>query len=464
MKRKYIIGLLALTFSLAFIFLTYFALTTPVIKIRNNKDLYSLGDTYNESGADAYLLFKKLDVDMIIVGGVNTNVIGTYDVNYSFYYKNKKISLNKKIDVKDLQAPVITLTGGETHYLCKNTEYQEAGFQAIDNYDGDITDKVKVTKQGKKVIYEVKDSSGNNTSIVRVIKTGDNTKPVITINGGNRETVPINGVYIEKGAVAKDNCDGDISSSLEIKNYVDTSTKGSYFVTYRSTDTSGNIEEISKSVIVRAPQENKANIIYLTFDDGPTKLTEDILDILKEENVLATFFVIGTGSDETIKRAALEGHAIGVHSYSHKYSEIYSSEESFFQDFDRIKNRIKNITGKEYYISRFPGGSSNTVSRFNKGIMSKLALEVQNRGYEYFDWNISSGDASGKAISSDKIVKNITSQLRKSRSNVVLMHDSGSKYSTRDALKRIIKFGKDNGYVFKALEYDSYPAHHNILN
>jgi peptidoglycan/xylan/chitin deacetylase (PgdA/CDA1 family) len=462
MKKKVILLSISIILASIAIYLAYNLFTLPIIKVRNKNTYYNYMDIYNEDGADAYLLFKKLDVDVIIEGFVDTSKLGTYTIKYSIDYNGRKVVKHKNIKVIDNEAPEIILEGGDTYYLCLNKEYEEVGYKANDNYDGDLTDKVEVKIDGKKVYYTVSDSSNNKTTKVRIIKTGDNTPPDIKITGGDSEVVYINKPYKEKGAVAIDNCDGDITSQLEIKNDINIHEKGSYFVTYRVTDSSGNMTEKSKSVVVRKPQVNEPNMIYLTFDDGPSDLTNDILDILKKHNVKATFFVVGSGDDNVIKRAYDEGHAIGVHTYTHQYHNIYSSEESFIQDFDRVKNRIYNITGEETYISRFPGGSSNTVSRFNPGIMTRLAKEVHNRGFEYFDWNINSQDASGKNLSSAIIAQNVIKGLRKDRSNVVLMHDT--KFRTVGALEKIILYGKEKGYVFASLTYDSYPAHHNILN
>ena len=191
--------------------------------------------------------------------------------------------------------------------------------------------------------------------------------------------------------------------------------------------------------------------IYLTFDDGPREGTTDvILDILKEENVKATFFVTNGGPDYLIKREYDEGHAIGLHTASHDYKTVYQSVDSYFNDLLSVQNRVKNITGINTMIIRFPGGSSNTVSRrYQNGIMSILTTEVLNRGYRYYDWNLSSGDAEGGRHDADEIYNNVVNGLSKDRVNMVLMHDI--KPYTRDALRNIIQYGKNNGYTFASI-------------
>ena len=155
--------------------------------------------------------------------------------------------------------------------------------------------------------------------------------------------------------------------------------------------------------------------IYLTFDDGPSYLTNQILDILKSENVVATFFVIGRSIDnytDTVKRAYDEGHQIALHSFSHDYKYIYSADENYFDDLNKIKTKVYNITGNNSRIIRLPGGSSNTVSKkYNEGIVTRITNKLNENDYYYFDWNVDSGDASGK-LTKDQIYHNITPRTK----------------------------------------------------
>ena len=189
-------------------------------------------------------------------------------------------------------------------------------------------------------------------------------------------------------------------------------------------------------------------MIAMTFDDGPRSGTTDIiLNILKEENVKATFFVTNSGPDDLIKRAYDEGHAVGLHTASHDYSVVYASGDSYFNDLKLVSERVKRITGEESKLIRFPGGSSNTISRkYSPGIMSYLTQEVVKRGYRYYDWNIDSRDAEGGRFNADEITKFVTSKLSHDKVNMVLMHDI--KVTTMEALRNIIRYGKENGYVF----------------
>lgn len=204
-------------------------------------------------------------------------------------------------------------------------------------------------------------------------------------------------------------------------------------------------------------------VVYLTFDDGPGPDTGRLLDVLKKYGVKATFFVTcnRAGNRQFIKRAYDEGHTIGLHSCTHDYAKIYTSEEAYFKDLEDVSNLVKDLTGVESKLIRFPGGSSNTVSKtYNKGIMSRLTKAVQEKGYAYFDWNVSSGDAGG-ANTSGMVYNNITKSLRGDYS-VVLQHDI--KGFSVDAVENVIKFGKQYGFEFRALDINSPTAHHRVNN
>ena len=179
--------------------------------------------------------------------------------------------------------------------------------------------------------------------------------------------------------------------------------------------------------------------VYLTFDDGPSIYTEQILEILDEYNVKATFFVTGTEAETNPERyqAIVErGHSIGMHSYTHKYSEIYKNKDSFAKDFNRIRDYLTETVGVTPTIYRFPGGSSNTVSQTD---MDELCEYVEEQGVRYFDWNISSGDATRYALTPEKITANCLNSVGNFNTAVILLHDTGTKYTTVQALPAIIE-------------------------
>lgn len=204
-------------------------------------------------------------------------------------------------------------------------------------------------------------------------------------------------------------------------------------------------------------------VIYLTFDDGPSIYTEDILNTLDKYNVKATFFVTCSGSlDKYAKKIIEKGHTLGLHTCTHRYNIVYSSEENYFNDLNSISAKVEELTGYKSKYIRFPGGSSNTISRFNKGIMTRLTKKVTEDGYKYYDWNIDSEDAAG--ADKEGVYNNVISALKNHNysTNMVLMHDI--KVSTKDALDSIIKDALDMGYTFSNINDYTNEVHHRINN
>jgi peptidoglycan/xylan/chitin deacetylase (PgdA/CDA1 family) len=208
----------------------------------------------------------------------------------------------------------------------------------------------------------------------------------------------------------------------------------------------------------------RGKVIYLTFDDGPSEHTPELLDILERYQVKATFFVTNGYPEyvDGIGEAARRGHSIGIHCYSHWYEKIYASEDAYLADMKKMDNIIFEQTGKRTKLMRFPGGSSNKVSKqYNHGIMTRLEAIIEGRGYHYFDWNVDSNDAGG-TTETDQVAQNVISVLQKKNIAVVLQHDSHG-YSVA-AVEKIICWGLENGYVFLPLTEESPGFHHGIVN
>ncbi|MBQ3348295.1 polysaccharide deacetylase [Candidatus Saccharibacteria bacterium] len=288
--------------------------------------------------------------------------------------------------------------------------------------------------------------------------TMDQTEPEIKLIGDAEITLRAGNDYTEQGVEVEDFCE---IVTQETVGSVDTQTAGSYEVKYRAVDERGNENEIVRRVTVR-PQNS--GIIYLTFDDGPGPYTAELLDILAKYNVKATFFVTGGGDDDLILREHNEGHTVALHSLTHDYAYIYQNLDTYFEDLYAVQERVKNITGYTSYLMRFPGGSSNLVSaRYDggAGIMSQLVNEVEARGFTYFDWNISSGDA-GSVRTADGVYESVVSRLEEGGTYVVLQHDI--KEFSVAAVEGIIKYGLEHGFLFDKLSASSFTAHHGVNN
>lgn len=179
--------------------------------------------------------------------------------------------------------------------------------------------------------------------------------------------------------------------------------------------------------------------VYLTFDDGPSIYTDDILDILDRYEVRATFFVVGktdAHSREMYQRIVEDGHTLGMHSYSHVYRDIYSSVDAFTQDLEKLSDYLYEVTGVSCRFYRFPGGSSNTVTHV--GILDLIDV-LNQRDIVYFDWNVMSGDAGSTKLTVDQLTENVLNHLDEYHTAVVLMHDSGDKPESVEALPVIIE-------------------------
>lgn len=381
--------------------------------------------------------------------------------------------------MRDKKAPEITLNGDAEMTVEAGSEFSDPGYTATDNYDGDLTDKVSVTgavdtsKPGDyEIKYSVADSSKNESEVKRTVHVTDSTAPQIKLSGDDFMSVKKGDKYSDPGYTATDNCDGDITDSVKVSgDKVDKDKAGKYTVTYEVSDSSGNKAKATRVVSVYDPAAtadtvNPGNkIIYLTFDDGPGKYTQGLLDVLDKYNVKATFFVTNTHPDyqNMIAEEAKRGHTVAIHSASHKYNQIYTSEQAFFDDLEQMNSIIKAQTGNDASIIRFPGGSSNTVSKdYCPGIMTQLVNDVTARGLLYCDWNVSSGDANPKPISTEQVVQNVISGVQSHNVSVVLQHDI--KEFSVNAVEQIIQWGQANGYTFLPLTTSSPMSHHRINN
>lgn len=358
------------------------------------------GDTYDDGTVTAalkgrYLLKKGFPVTVTSEGSVNTSKLGSYTINYHASFLFWKGADSKTVTVEDTVPPEIKLTTNPDHYTLPGHPYEEEGYTASDNVDGDLTDKVSV--------------------------------------------------------------DGSVN----------TYSAGTYSLTYKVQDNYGNEEAVTRTVTVEPVRQAdtvkpSGKIVYLTFDDGPGEYTSKLLDILSKYNVKATFFTVGSGHPDLLKAEADAGHSIGIHSATHDYSKIYASEDAFFADLRKQQDTIENATGIRTTLVRFPGVSSNTVSKsYCSGIMTKLTKDLTDMGYQYFDWNVTSGDA-GETTSTSVVVQNVISGIQQHDVSIVLQHDI--KGFSVNAVEQIIQWGLAHGYTFLPLTAESPTAHHGVNN
>ena len=430
------------------------------------------GQPFDEPGATAqYRSIKPdtepKDVQVTQIGRVDVKKLGIYNIKYIAEYDGHVGTAYRRVRVVDTCPPEITLTVNEGSYTLPGQQYQEEGFAATDNYDGDITDRVQRTEQDGIVTYTVSDTSGNSTVITRTINYNDPVAPELTLQGDAHITIKAGQTYMEPGYTAVDNCDGDITAKVTSSGGPDVYNPGTYVITYTVQDSFGNQTSAQRTVNVLPVSDDKVTeptgkVIYLTFDDGPGPDTERLLDILAKYNVKVTFFVVNTSYISTIQRAAQEGHTIAIHTATHKFQDIYASDEAYFEDLYQMQSIIESYTGQKPMLLRFPGGSSNSISSaYNKGIMTRLTQKVTELSFQHFDWNVDSDDA-GSARTATQVFNNVINGIGSKQNSVVLQHDI--KSFSVDAVEQIIIWGLNNGYSFQALDANSPGCHHRVYN
>lgn len=429
------------------------------------------GTAFEDAGASGFYWEEntpeeKLPLEVTVESNLDETKLGDYTITYTAKWEDATQTVTRTVHLVDTVPPEITLLGDPNRLTMPGESYEEEGFTAKDNYDGDITDQVKRTEEKDRIIYTVKDSSGNETTVIRSIFR-DEEAPTLSLNGSKVMTVISGMGWKDPGATAKDNVEGDISRNVKISGSVDPNKVGTYYLTYRVSDGSGNTAEVKRTVVVRdlIYGEPNGKVIYLTFDDGPSNHTPKLLETLAKYGAKATFFVCKTGRMDLLDDIANGGHSLAIHSMTHKYEEIYASDAAFYKDLTGMRELIKQYSGIDTTLMRFPGGSSNSITKkICPGIMTRLTQKVVADGYHYFDWNIDSGDAAGtKDV--DKIAQNVIDGIKnrpKSTQLVVLQHDIYQ--ASVEAVEQILIWGLENGYTFLALDEESNGAHHPVYN
>lgn len=458
--------ILLMIFFLIIIIFFIIYITIPKIKLSGSNYLeIPYQNSFIDPGYHATKLGKDITKKIQINSNLINHKVGKYQIIYQTKYLFLTIKKVRNIHIIDNTKPIINIDNPVK--ICPHEDLSHIKYEAIDEYDGLLNNKVKLLEHDNILDLSVEDNSHNKTNVSIPLLRIDDELPEINLKNGEVIYLNEGTPYQEPGYTANDNCDGDLTKQVSISGTVE-KNPGTYYLTYTVKDSSNNETKITRTIIVSKktlPNSGYINngSIYLTFDDGPNEnTTRYILDILKEENIKATFFVTGSGPDYLIQRIYNEGHTLALHTASHDYSYVYSSVDNYFSDLSRVSERVKNLTGYESKIIRFPGGSSNTVSRnYRYGIMTELTNQVLNRGYRYYDWNIDSDDA-GHAYTSEEVYYNVINNLSPYRANMILMHDT--KYQTKNALRDIIHYAKNNGYTFKKIEMDTYMIRHKVNN
>lgn len=464
MKKKIIIGSAILFVLIVIIIVLLIFTNNKITVVLNGKETEKIEvlSSYNDKSIHVKKgkkILTKNKYKVNIKSNVDTSKIGKYKVKYSIKVNGKKYDLNREVDVVDTTSPEIVLSATEVERdYCTKKDKVPITYTVTDNFDQDINDKVIIEEKDDKLIYKVSDFSGNTTEKEVVINYGEKPSNKFTLNGKSKVRVIVNKEYKEQGASYTDGCGNKIDAKITISGNVDTNVEGTYTLTYKV----DGMDSINRTVVVTHYDPKN---IYLTFDDGPGAYTRKVLSELDKYGVKSTFFVTNQfpGYQNLIKEEHDKGHKIAVHTYSHKYEEVYTSVDDYINDFNKMNEIINEKTGSYSKLFRFPGGSSNTVSRkYKAGVVTEIANEMTNRGYIYVDWNLSSGDADGKSTS-EKIISNVVDRVDSCNYNcVILFHDY--KKTTANAIGPILEELTSRGYTFSTLDENSPTVHFKIAN
>ena len=424
-RKKLFIAIICIIIAILVIGIGYFVINQSSIHFISNHEI-EVNTVVDYSRFIDYVKDGKKDDVKIDSSQVNVKKVGEYKVVYKykdeektlkvnvvdtlppeFDVKSKKVALNQTVEPSELVKNIKDASQTKVSFA-KNYEFNKVGWQEIevivkDAYDNETRKKVKVN----------------------VVK--DEKAPEIIV--GNANVVVGEKIDLKALATIKDDFDKNPTLKVE-SDKLDTNKIGTYQVKYIAKDVSGNQSEKTIQVEVVDKTKDNEKVVYLTFDDGPSRHTPEVLEILKRYQCKATFFITGMNEKYRpyIKTAYDQGHTIGLHTYSHNYSKVYASTNAYFKDLDKVGKLAKEYIGFTPKYIRFPGGGSNTISRkYNKGIMSQLTKQVGKKGYIYYDWNCENGDGYAH-MSQSQMLKRATSSSAKKV--MILMHDANGKQNT----------------------------------
>ena len=456
---------------LAFITLSFFFYLSQQPRIHFIHDeihlsLYDEVNPYEYIESVSHMNIKEMKID----SHVNNQKLGEYQIDY--IYKKKVFTL--KVFIDDTSAPQfetvnIKILRNDTvkpESLVKNI--QDDSKTIVYFKEDYLFNEIKTYK----VTVVVEDAYENKTEKNAYVLVEEKDDEPPTVSGIDKLTILIGDqVDLKKGVTVSDNHDLKPTLTIDDSN-LNIRKIGEYEINYNVADHHGNKETYTRIVEVLSQYDNREakkdgdKVCYLTFDDGPSANTPKILKILDKYNIKATFFVTGTSLKDAhyIKDAYQKGHTIGLHTYSHDYELIYSSLKNYINDLNKIKELVYEQTGTYTNIMRFPGGSSNLVSKkYNVGIMKRLTHKVIDLGYQYYDWTSINGDGEGiKTVSGLK--QKAFEEIGDKEDIMFLMHDSAAQDNTVKALPAIIDNLIKKGYRFEAIQKDSPTFHHSVQN
>ena len=341
MKKNTII--LTLTILTIIITISVIYNTFPRLQLNGKTNMVlSYREEYKEPGVivknanNNYLRKVKID------SNINDDIIGNYYVDYSLKLGLRQLHVRRNVKIIDNIAPIIKLKGEQIIEMSLNDNYQEPGYKAIDEYDGDLTERVQISGEidtsnyGEYIIkYRATDNSNNTVEVNRIVKIIDEVAPKFECKS-DYSAFKIGSENIV-GCKAIDNFDGDITDKVQVTGIYDTNKKGIYKVEYQVKDDAGNTANINHNIIIFEEKENP--IAYLTFNEELTEQTKTIIKILKENNVNATFFINKQESEENygyLSDIIENGNEIGIYGYSNK-EQTYNKIDDFENYFENVK-------------------------------------------------------------------------------------------------------------------------------
>ena len=422
--KKLIIDSVCVAVALVAIFVAYLYFTASSIHFQSSHEIEI------NSVVDYTVVYKYKDEKRIL----KVQVVDTTPPE--FEVQDQTVALNQTIDPKYLVKNIKDVTKTTVTFQEKYT-FNKAGEQQVEVV---VTDEAqnKTVKTAK--VKEAPEIIAGNVSIIVGTKT--DLKSLVS---------------------AKDNFDKEPSIDV-VANDFDVNKKGNYEIKYIAKDAAGNQSEKTITIQVIDKTDENEKVVYLTFDDGPSRHTPEVLEILDRYNAKATFFITGMNASyrKYIQIAHDKGHTIGLHTYTHSYSKVYASINAYFDDLEKVGALAKEYIGFVPKYIRFPGGGSNTISKkYTPGIMSKLVKMVEEKGYIYYDWNAENGDGYSK-MSKKEMLRRATSSSEKKI--MILMHDANGKQNTVDILPDVIEYYQKRGYTFKAIDDSTFVPHQRVNN